>query len=252
MGDDLRFSLLGPVRAWRGGRELGLGSPQQRLVLAVLLLAEGRAVGGEQLMDAVWGQARPRTAVHVLRTYISRLRAVLPADVVVSVGDGYAVRAGTCDVAELRMLYGEGRYAEALALWQGEPLAGLGGDYAEAQRARLTEQRLAALEHRLGQDLDEGKHAEVVVELSALAAEHPTRERLRGLLMLALYRAGRQAEAIGVYTDTRTLLADELGVDPSPELAELYQQIISADPARGGGRRPPGRHPPPRAPAGGG
>ncbi|MBB5078801.1 DNA-binding SARP family transcriptional activator [Nonomuraea endophytica] len=225
--------MLGPVQAWRGGRELGLGSPQQRLVLAVLLLANGRVVGGDQLMDAVWGHVRPRTAANVLRTYISRLRAVLGADAVVSVGDGYALRAGTCDVAELRTLYGEGRYAEALALWQGEPLAGLDGDYAEAQRARLSEQRLVALEHRLGQDLDEGKHAEVVVELSALAAEHPTRERLRGLLMLALYRAGRQAEAIGVYTDTRKLLADELGVDPSPELAELYQQIISADPALG-------------------
>ncbi|MFI6909495.1 BTAD domain-containing putative transcriptional regulator [Nonomuraea sp. NPDC050394] len=233
MGDELRFSVLGPVQAWRGGRELELGSPQQRLVLAVLLLAEGRVVGGDQLMDALWGLQRPRTAVQVLRTYVSRLRAVLPADAVVSVGDGYALRAGTCDVAELRTLYGEGRYAEALALWRGEPLAGLGGDYAEAQRARLTEQRLAALEHRLGQDLDEGRHAEVVVELSTLCAEYPTRERLRGLLMLALYRAGRQAEAIGVYTGTRELLADELGVDPSPELTELYRQIISADPALG-------------------
>ncbi|MEV4889701.1 BTAD domain-containing putative transcriptional regulator [Nonomuraea sp. NPDC055795] len=233
MGDELRFSVLGPVQAWRGGRELELGSPQQRLVLAVLLLAEGRAVGGDQLMDALWGQARPRTALQVLRTYVSRLRAVLGTDALVSVGDGYALRAGTCDVAELRMLYGEGRYAEALALWRGEPLAGLGGDYAEAQRARLAERRLAALEHRLRQDLDEGRHAEVVVELSALCAEYPTRERLRGLLMLGLYRGGRQAEAIGVYTDTRMLLADELGVDPSPELAELYRQIISGDPALG-------------------
>ncbi|MFI6317668.1 BTAD domain-containing putative transcriptional regulator [Nonomuraea sp. NPDC050556] len=256
MGDDLRFSLLGPVRAWRGEQELDLGSPQQRLVLAVLLLAEGRAVGLDQLIDALWEETPPRTAAQVLRTYVSRLRAVLGAGAVESVGDGYALRAGVGDVAELQRLYGEGRYAEALALWQGEPLAGLSGDYADAQRARLTEQRLAALQYRLGQDLDEGKHAEVIPELNALSTEHPTRERLRGLLMLALYRAGRQAEAIGVYTDTRKLLADELGVDPSPELAELYQQIISADPALGreparpgAAAQPAARHVPRQLPA---
>ncbi|MFI6316808.1 BTAD domain-containing putative transcriptional regulator [Nonomuraea sp. NPDC050556] len=230
MGDGLRFSLLGPVRAWRDDQELDLGSPQQRLVLAVLLLAEGRTVGLDQLIDALWSEAPPRTAAHVLRTYVSRLRAVLGPDALLSVGDGYALRAGTCDVADLQRLYGEARYAEALALWQGEPLAGLAGHYADAQRARLAEQRLTALEHRLVHDLDQGKHAEVVAELNTLCAEHPTRERLRGLFMLALYRAGRQAEAIGVYTDTRQLLADQLGVDPSPELAQLYQRIITADP----------------------
>ncbi|MFB9207250.1 BTAD domain-containing putative transcriptional regulator [Nonomuraea spiralis] len=233
MAEDLRYSLLGPVRAWRGGQELELGSPQQRLVLAVLLLARGRAVSNEQVMDAVWDQTRPRTALQILRTYVSRLRAVLGTDALRSIGDGYALRGGASDLAELHELYGEGRYAEALALWQGEPLAGLSGLFADSQRARLSEQRLAALQHRLDADLDEGRHAEVVSELTALCAEHPTRERLRGLLMLALYRAGRQAEAIGVYTDTRRLLADELGVDPSPELAELYQRIISADPELG-------------------
>ncbi|WP_219825755.1 AfsR/SARP family transcriptional regulator [Nonomuraea typhae] len=233
MADDLRFSLLGPVRAWRGAGELELGSPQQRLVLAVLLLADGRTVGNEQLMDAVWGEEQPRTALSTLRTYISRLRGVLGGGVVFSIGDGYALRGGERDLDELERLYGERRYAEALALWQGEPLSGLDGLYAEAQRARLAERRLTALEHRLDADLDEGRHGEVVSELNALCAEHPTRERLRALLMLALYRAGRQAEAIGVYTDTRELLADELGVDPSPELAGLYQRIISADPALG-------------------
>lgn len=135
--------------------------------------------------------------------------------------------------AHLRLAAASRAGAEALALWQGEPLAGLTGHYAEAQRARLAEQRLAALEHRVVQDLEEGKHAEVVSELNTLCAEPPTRERLRGLFMLALYRAGRQAEAIGVYTDTRELLAGELGVDPSPELSELYQRIITGDPTLG-------------------
>ncbi|MBB5075300.1 AfsR/SARP family transcriptional regulator [Nonomuraea endophytica] len=233
MADDLRFSLLGPVRAWRDDKELKLGSPQQRMVLAVLLLAEGRAAGPEQLIDAVWGEEQPRTALSTLRTYISRLRGVLGAEVLSSVGHGYVLLGGERDVAEFERLYGERRYTEALALWQGEPLAGLDGFVAEAQRARLKERRLAALECRLDADLNSGKYADIVPELTALCADHPTNERMRGLLMLALYLAGRQAEAIGVYTDTRELLDRELGVSPSPELAELYQRIISADAALG-------------------
>ncbi|MFI6323742.1 BTAD domain-containing putative transcriptional regulator [Nonomuraea sp. NPDC050556] len=228
---DLTFSLLGPVRAWRGEAEVELGSPQQRLVLAALVLAEGRTIGHDQLIDMVWGEAQPRSALSTLRTYVSRLRAVLGGEVIASVGDGYAIRVGECDLAVMERLYAEERYAEAAALWQGEPLGGLDGLYVEAQRARLAERRLAVLERRLALDVEQGRHAEVVSELNALSAEHPTRERLRGLLMLALYRSGRQAEAIGVFTDTRELLAEELGIDPSAELAQLYQQIISADPS---------------------
>ncbi|MEU7900458.1 BTAD domain-containing putative transcriptional regulator [Nonomuraea sp. NPDC049152] len=238
MAEDLRFSLLGPVRAWRGDQELDLGSPQQRLVLAMLLLAGGRAVGNDQLVDAVWGKEQPRTALSTLRTYISRLRRVLGDGVVFSIGDGYALHGGLRDVSEVERLHSEMRYAEALALWQGEPLAGLEGFYAQAQRVRLAERQLTVLERRLDQDLGNGRHAEVISELTALCASHPTRERLRALLMLALYRSGRQAEAIGVYIDTRELLADELGVDPSRELTELYQQIISADPGLGRTIRP--------------
>ncbi|MFC4122959.1 AfsR/SARP family transcriptional regulator [Nonomuraea zeae] len=227
---ELRFSVLGPVRAWRGESELELGSPQQRLVLAVLLLARGRVVGHEHLLDALWGEDPPRTATSTLRTYVSRLRAVLGADAVVSAGNGYALPTGACDLAVLDELSREHSYAAALALWQGEPLAGLAGGYAHAQRTHLAERRLALLERRLAEDVEEGRHAEVVAELTVLCAEHPTRERLAGLLMLALYRSGRQAEAIGVFTDTRDLLAEQLGIDPSPDLAELHRRIITADP----------------------
>ncbi len=229
----LRFSILGPVRVWRDGDELEIGSPQQRLVLAVLLLAEGRAVGHDHLLDAVWGEYRPRTAMSTLRTYVSRLRSALGAEVITSIGSGYALAGGICDLVTMEELSRAGRYGEALALWRGEPLAGLEGGYAEGQRVRLGERRLAVLERRLAGEVEEGRHTEVVAELTALRGEHPARERLSGLLMLALYRSGRQAEAIGVFTDTRELLAESLGIDPSPELAELYQRIITADPALG-------------------
>ncbi|TYB69104.1 tetratricopeptide repeat protein [Nonomuraea sp. PA05] len=230
---ELRFSVLGPVRAWRDGAEVDVGSPQQRLVLAVLAVAGGRVVAQDQLLDAIWGEARPRSAIGTLRTYVSRLRSALGPEAISSVGSGYALTAGACDLAVLDELAREGRHGEALALWQGEPLTGLDGGYAHAQRARLAERRLTLLERRLGEDVEQGRHAEVVAELTSLCAEHPVRERLAGLLMLALYRSGRQAEAIGVFTDLRKLLAEELGVDPSPELAELYRRIISADPALG-------------------
>lgn len=229
----LRFSILGPVRVWRDGDELEIGSPQQRLVLAVLLLAEGRAVGHDHLLDAVWGEHRPRTAMSTLRTYVSRLRSALGAEVITSIGSGYALAGGTCDLVTMEELSREGRYGEALALWRGEPLAGLEGGYAEGHRVRLGERRLAVLERRLAGEVEEGRHTEVIAELTTLRGEHPARERLSGLLMLALYRSGRQAEAIGVFTDTRELLAESLGIDPSPELAELYQRIITADPALG-------------------
>ncbi|TMR25675.1 tetratricopeptide repeat protein [Nonomuraea turkmeniaca] len=230
---DLRFSVLGPVRAHRDGIEVHIGSPQQRLVLAVLLLAGGRVVGHGQLLDAVWGADPPRTALSTLRTYISRLRAALGADVIVSVGNGYALPAGTCDADRMEELTRAGRHGEALALWQGEPLAGLDGAYAQAQQAHLAERRLVLLERRIENDIEDSRHAEVVAELTLLCAAHPTRERLAGFLMRALYRSGRQAEALGVFTDLRELLAEELGIDPSPELAELYQQILKADPDLG-------------------
>lgn len=244
----LRFGVLGPVRAWRGAELLPTGSPQQRALLAALLLREGRTATASELIDALWGEAPPSQALAAVRTYASRLRKVLDPGVLMSESGGYAVRGldeRALDLAAAQDLAAEADTARtagdlrrarqalgrAVALWDGETLAGVPGPYAEAQRARLEEWRLQLLESRLDMDLEQGCHAGAVSELTALTAAHPLRERLRELLMLALYRSGRQAEALAVYADTRRLLADELGVDPRPELRELQQRILQADPA---------------------
>ncbi|MFD4720098.1 BTAD domain-containing putative transcriptional regulator [Streptomyces sp. NPDC058423] len=241
----LRFSVLGPVRAWRSAQALPSGSPQQRALLAALLLREGRTATAAELIDAIWGEDPPSQALAAVRTYASRLRKILDPGVLVSESGGYAVRipADALDLQVAQELVAEAEKARAggdrcqarvlinksLGLWDGEPLASVPGPYAETQRARLEEWHLQLLETRLELDLDLGCHAEAVSELTALTAAHPLRERLRELLMLALYRSGRQAEALAVYADTRRLLADELGVDPRPELSALQQRILQAD-----------------------
>ncbi|TQK45241.1 DNA-binding SARP family transcriptional activator [Streptomyces sp. SLBN-118] len=242
---DLRFSVLGPVRAWLGGENLPSGSPQQRALLAALLLRDGRTATASELIDAIWGEDPPSQALAAVRTYASRLRKVLSAHALVSESGGYAIRVrrDCLDLAVAQELATEAEKARAagdrrqarvlinksLGLWDGEPLANVPGPYAENQRARLEEWRLQLLESRLDLDLEVGCHAEAVSELTALTAAHPLRERLRELLMLALYRSGRQAEALAVYADTRRMLADELGVDPRPELSRLQQRILEAD-----------------------
>ena len=165
----LRFSILGPVRAWRDGDEVEIGSPQQRLVLAVLLLAEGRTVGQDHLLDAVWADDPPRTAVSTLRTYISRWRSVWGAKTVVSIGNGYALVGGACDLVTMgEELSREGRYWRGAGALAGEPLAGMEGPYVWSQRTNLEERRLAVLERRLTQDVEEGRHTEAIAELTAL------------------------------------------------------------------------------------
>uniref|UniRef100_UPI000563B854 AfsR/SARP family transcriptional regulator n=1 Tax=Streptomyces achromogenes TaxID=67255 RepID=UPI000563B854 len=238
-----RFTLLGPVRAWRGEESLPTGSPFQRALLVALLLREGRTATAAELIDCLWGDEPPASALPGVRTYASRLRKVLGPDILVSRSGGYAVGAlpeDAVDVWTAQHLAEEAERARvagdpdgarnaldrALALWDGEALAGVPGPYAEAQRARLEEWRLQLLESRLDIDLERGRHAEAVSELTALTAAHPLRERLRELLMLALYRSGRQAEALAVYADTRRLLQDELGVDPRPGLSDLQQRIV--------------------------
>ncbi|MFF0476726.1 BTAD domain-containing putative transcriptional regulator [Streptomyces sp. NPDC004284] len=242
-GGGLRFGVLGPVRAWRDGEAVPTGSPQQRALLAALLLRGGRTATAHELIDALWGEEPPSQALAAVRTYASRLRKALDPNVLVSESGGYAIRTTALDVTEAQELAAEAdklraagdrtaareRLAEALDLWDGEVLASVPGPYAETQRARLEEWRLTLLETRLDIDLEVGAHAEAVSELTALTAAHPLRERLRELLMLALYRSGRQAEALAVYADTRRLLADELGVDPTPELSRLQQRILQAD-----------------------
>ncbi|WP_310728700.1 BTAD domain-containing putative transcriptional regulator [Streptomyces sp. N2A] len=247
----LRFTVLGPVRAWRGATPLAAGSPQQRALLAALLLRGGRTATAPELVDALWGDEPPHAALAALRTYASRLRKALGDDAaaLVSESGGYALRPVDGRPPDLDHDHAE-QYAseaeksraagdrprarelldKALALWDGEPLAGLAGPYAETQRTRLHEWRLSLIEARLELDLELGHHADAVSELTALTAAHPLRERLRELLMLALYRSGRQAEALAVYTDTRRLLDDELGVEPCASLSELQQRILRADP----------------------
>ncbi|GAA2675287.1 transcriptional regulator AfsR [Nonomuraea recticatena] len=251
-GEGLRFAVLGPIRAWRGGDELDLGTPLQRSILAMLLLREGRAVTPTEMIDAVWGEDAPPRALGALRTYVSRLRTVLEPDrsprsrpeLLTSVGKGYALRTSALDltlfergVQEAESMRKAGRPAEAadslraaLALWEGEPLAGAVGPYAEHQRDRLIECRISAIEQLMDLDLELGRHASVVSELIALTADHPLRERLRAQLMLAYYRCGRQGDALAVFTDTRDALIEELGIEPGPELAALHQKILSADP----------------------
>ncbi|WP_455351170.1 AfsR/SARP family transcriptional regulator [Streptomyces sp. SYSU K217416] len=244
-GAGLRFGVLGPVRAWRGGEPLPSGSPQQRALLAALLLRDGRTATASELIDAIWGDEPPSQALAAVRTYASRLRKVLDPGVLISESGGYAIRLrpGALDLAAAQELAADAEKSrasgdrcqarvlinKALGLWDGEPLAGVPGPYADTERTRLEEWRLQLLENRLDMDLEVGCHAEAVSELTALTAAHPLRERLRELLMLALYRSGRQAEALAVYADTRRLLADELGVDPRPELAHLQQRILQAD-----------------------
>ncbi|MFG3255075.1 BTAD domain-containing putative transcriptional regulator [Streptomyces sp. NPDC048172] len=251
--DAPRFALLGPLRAWRGGRELDLGSPQQRVVLAMLLLRRGRLVTTAELVDAVWGEDPPATAVPVLRTYVSRLRKVLRSEaaaagspqVVVSAADGYLARVphGSVDlgvfeerVAEAQRLRAAGelpaaaeRLRAALAEGEGTPLAGLPGPLAEAERSRLTEERFGALEARLDIEVQLGRYDGAVAELRTLLALHPLRERLCRLLMLALHRTGRSAEALACYDETRRTLVTELGIEPSPPLRELHDSIRAAD-----------------------
>jgi DNA-binding SARP family transcriptional activator len=242
----LRFAVLGPVRAWRGDELIATGAPQQRALLAALLLRGGRTATASELLDAVWGETQPNTALAALRSYAFRLRKALGSQALVTDSGGYALRLDDdmLDARVAEQLAAEAdkirasdpagareRLASAVALWVGEPLAGLPGPFAEAQRDRLTQWRAALIESLLELDLELGAHAEAVSKLTAASAEHPLRERLRALLMLALYRSGRQAEALGVYADTRRLLAEELGIDPSAELKDLHQRILEADPS---------------------
>ncbi|MEW2355907.1 BTAD domain-containing putative transcriptional regulator [Spirillospora sp. NPDC029432] len=263
-----RFAVLGPVRAWRGARELALGGPQQRAMLAALLLGRGRTLSVDGLVDALWGDDPPARAVGTVRTYASRLRQVLETDravpeVLVSTGKGYALRAvpGMLDAEVFESLAAEAGRARdrgdhararellgrALDLWDGAPLPGLPGPYAEIARERLAERRLAVLHERLEADLGLGRHHEIVGELAALSREHPLREPLRGLLMTALYRCGRQAEALGEYESARRTLAAELGVDPGPALRDLHARLLRNDPSLA----PPAPSPAPPAAAAG-
>lgn len=242
---ELRYELLGPVRAWNGDTEIDLGAPQQRAILGLLLLRDGALATSDQLLTALWADQTPRAAAGMIRSYVSRLRRALSDSTIQSVAGGYVlpVVPGALDLNEFLRLIDLARAARqegrleswadalraALKLWKGTPLAGVRGDFANWERERLRQHRLAAVEDLAAANLDLGRPEEAAQVLSPIVIEHPLRERPRELLMLALYRSGRQADALRLYQETQHLLADELGVDPGPELREMQRRILSSD-----------------------
>ena len=243
----MEFGILGPLQILEGGRPVDLPRRKHRALLAVLLLHAGEVVSADRLIEELWGEDPPRTAKEALQNYISLLRKVLGGDVLVTRGPGYVldVRPEQIDAARFEALAAAARAArdageraeklrEGLGLWRGPPLADLAYEpFAAIEVARLEELRLVACEDLIDAELELGRHADLVPELDALIAEHPFDERLRSQLMLALYRAGRQAEALEAYQTARRALIDELGLEPGPSLHELEQAILRHDPALG-------------------
>ncbi|MFD5428226.1 BTAD domain-containing putative transcriptional regulator [Streptomyces sp. NPDC127084] len=254
------------MRAHRGATALKTGSPQQQAMLAVLLLRPGYSASATDLIAALWGEEPPNAAMTTVRTYAWRWRKVLDAggkseeegggegdgagrpaaSVLVSMGDGYrlALPKLAVDSAEAEALAAEAERIgrtdplrardllnQALELWQGVPLAGIPGPFAERHRQRLEELRLTLLEERIGLDLALGRYSRCIPELTSLTTEHPLHERAYGLLMRALYQAGRQADALAVYRGVRQLFLAELGVAPGADLDQLHRRILEGDPA---------------------
>lgn len=245
----VKFNLLGPLEVVVDGQPRPLGSPAEKAVLAVLLLAAGRTVPRESLVDALWGEAPPNNPANAVQGRISRLRRALAdigfSDRLISAhGPGYvaAVDPAQVDahrftslVQQARSAAGDGPaaaglYAEALAIWRGPALADFVGEpWAMAEITRLEELRLGAIEERISLELDRGRQSELVEELEQLAISNPLRERVHALLMLALYRCGRQADALAAYRRLQQTLDDQLGLDPSTELRDLEQAILRQD-----------------------
>jgi DNA-binding SARP family transcriptional activator/ABC-type oligopeptide transport system substrate-binding subunit len=247
----LDFRLLGPLEVVRGGQTVALGGGKPRALLALLLLHANEVVSRDHLIDELWADREPGTAGHSLDVQLSRLRkAFVPDEPLVTRRGGYVLEVGpdAIDARRFERILEEGRNANAagnperalaaleaaLGLWRGPALADLAYEpFARAEVERLEELRLVATEERIDAELALGRHDTLVPELELLTAEHPQRERLRGQQMLALYRAGRQAEALRVYSATRTRLVDELGIEPGHALKELEQAILRQDPELG-------------------
>ena len=235
----LEFRILGPLEVLLDERPLALGGKRQRAVLAALLLQPRRVVPTDQLVNDLWGEQPPKTAATSLHNLVSQLRKQIGADVLATQTPGYVLlvpseqidayrfeRALT-DARRLPPEERRERLAEALTLWRGPALAEFAfEDFAQAEIRRLEELRLVALEERIAADLELGRHGDVVGELDALVQANPLRETVRQLLMLALYRSGRQAEALDVYQDARTRFVEELGIEPGPELKRLQAEIL--------------------------
>jgi DNA-binding SARP family transcriptional activator len=251
----MRYEVLGPVSAWCEGTQLNLGPSQRRVILSVLLLHANRPLGREQFIGAVWGEGAPTYAANLLQKHISALRRALepdrpgraPSEVLTWTDSGYLlpVPVGDLDlqdyesrVARARAALGGGDVQkaakdlhQALDLWRGEAFGGLSSPLLDAQRHRLAEQRIDIIEERINLDLTLGVESDLVTELRQLVTDHPQRDRLSALLMLALYRGGRRVDALAVFHDVRRRLHDEFGIDPSAHLQTLHQQILAGNPA---------------------
>jgi YVTN family beta-propeller protein len=242
------FRILGPLEVREDGTPLRLGGGKQRALLAFLLLHPKEAVSTDRLIDGLWGERAPPTAGKIVQNYVSQLRRALRDGLLVTQGGGYSlqVEPGERDLDRFLERFEQGRRAraagdperasrvlrEALGLWRGRPLSEFAGEpFAQDEIGRLEELHLRALIERIDAELDLGRHADLVGELESLVARHPLQERLRGQLMLALYRSGRQAEALQVYQDARRMLAEELGIEPGQALQQLNRSILTHDPA---------------------
>jgi DNA-binding SARP family transcriptional activator len=238
----MEFRLLGPLEVAEHERSLSLGGLKQRSVLAVLLLHANQLVSADHLIGELWGDAAPATAAKSVQVYVSRLRKQLGSGRLATRTPGYVLHVdpSELDLASFERLLGEARAAdpagaaarlrEALSLWRGPALADLAYERCfQTEIGRLEELRLAAVEARIDADLATGRHADLIGELQALIAEHPLRERLRCQLMLALYRSGRQAEALHAYRIARSELSEQLGLEPGGELKRLERAILEQD-----------------------
>ncbi|HVQ94857.1 MAG TPA: AfsR/SARP family transcriptional regulator, partial [Mycobacteriales bacterium] len=262
----LEYGILGPLEVRRGQVLVPINAPRERVVLAALLLQPNRVVAAARLIDLIWGNSPPAAAQNTLQSLVLRLRRRIepatrfshPAQVLITRRPGYLLRAepGQIDLQRFEQLLARGREAslaghptaaarsfhEATALCRGPALVDVVTDGLRSEAARLQEGYLEATEGRIRADLDTGRHAQVVGELRALIADHPFREPLHGLLMLALYRCDRQAEALLVFRTLRAMLADDLGIEPAAALQELHRAILhrTVAPVRApaAGRRP--------------
>jgi DNA-binding SARP family transcriptional activator/pimeloyl-ACP methyl ester carboxylesterase len=242
----VQVDVLGPIRVRVDEGDLVLSASKERALLAALAVNAGTIVSPDSLIDAVWGELPPASARKTLQTYVSNIRRTLGADIVGTDPNGYVLQVPreAVDLLQFRGLVRDGEealrvgqtdhardeLAAAIALWRGEPFGGLGADTGLAvQAARLREEYASALEGHIAAELAAGQHAELVGELEALVREHPYRERLWGYLMLALYRSGRQADALVAYERARVLLRDELGIEPGGELRRIHQSVLEQD-----------------------
>jgi class 3 adenylate cyclase/tetratricopeptide (TPR) repeat protein len=228
----MEFRILGALEVLADGRPVDLGGLKQRALLAVLVLNRNRVVSRDRLIDALWDTDPPETAAKALQVYISGLRKALGKERLQTKASGYLLRVGEgeVDIGNMERFAEEGRFDDALTLWRGPPLADFAHlRFAQGEIARLEELRLTCMEERIDSELAAGRHQALVGELEALVREHPLRQRLRGQLMLALYRSGRDAEALEAYRAGRRTLVDEIGIEPSRALQDLEGAILRQD-----------------------